>query len=76
MSVTYPSLQFTTFPEQVQTFVTMLNMTIADAPAVTVHPPAMDWHRWSLAQLPYFRPAFYNTDCLSFEKTFQKIQQA
>ena len=53
MSVTYPSLQFTTFPEQVQTFVTMLNMTIADAPAVKGYQQAMEAGNNALAQQYY-----------------------
>ena len=53
MSVTYPSLQFTTFPEQVQTFVTMLNMTIADAPAVKGYQQAMEAGNNTLAQQYY-----------------------
>ena len=53
MSATYPSLQFTTFPEQVQTFVTMLNMTIADAPAVKGYQQAMQSGNNTLAQQYY-----------------------
>lgn len=53
MSVKYPSLQFTTFPEQVQTFVTMLNMTIADAPAVKGYQQAMEAGNNTLAQQYY-----------------------
>lgn len=31
MSITYPDLPFTTFPDSIQSFVTMLNMTVEDA---------------------------------------------
>ena len=55
MSVTYPSLQFTTFPEQVQTFVTMLNMTVADAPNVRGYQQAMEAGNKTLAQQYYKR---------------------
>ena len=55
MSVTYPSLQFTTFPEQVQTFVTMLNMTVADAPNVKGYQQAMEAGNKTLAQQYYNR---------------------
>ena len=55
MSVTYPSLQFTTFPEQVQTFVTMLNMTVADAPNVKRYQQAMEAGNKTLAQQYYNR---------------------
>lgn len=53
LSVTYPSLQFTTFPEQVQAFVTMLNMTVADAEAVTGYQAAMQAGNNTLAQQYY-----------------------
>lgn len=53
MSVTYPSLQFTTFPDQVQAFVTMLNMAIADAPAVKGYQEAMQVGNSALAQQYY-----------------------
>lgn len=53
MSTTYPSLQFTTFPEQIQTFVTMLNMTVADADAVTGYQTAMEAGDNVLAQQYY-----------------------
>ena len=55
MSVKYPSLQFTTFPEQVQTFVTMLNMTVADAPNVKGYQQAMEAGNKTLAQQYYNR---------------------
>ena len=55
MSATYPSLQFTTFPEQVQTFVTMLNMTVADAPNVKGYQQAMEAGNKTLAQQYYNR---------------------
>ena len=55
MSVKYPSLQFTTFPEQVQTFVTMLNMTVADAPNVKGYQQAMEAGNKTLAQKYYNR---------------------
>ena len=53
MSNTYPSLQFTTFPEQVQTFVTMLNMAIADGPAIKGYQQAMQNGNNALAQQYY-----------------------
>ena len=53
MSNTYPSLQFTTFPEQVQTFVTMLNMAIADGPAIKGYQQAIQNGNNALAQQYY-----------------------
>lgn len=53
MSDTYPSLRFTTFPEQVQTFVTMLNMTIADGPAIKGYQKAMQNGNNELAKKYY-----------------------
>ena len=53
MSNTYPSLQFTTFPEQVQTFVAMLNMAIADGPAIKGYQQAMQNGNNALAQQYY-----------------------
>lgn len=53
MSNTYPSLQFTTFPDQVQTFVTMLNMAIADGPAIKGYQQAMQNGNNALAQQYY-----------------------
>ena len=41
MSTTYQDLSFTTFPEQVQTFVTMLNMATSDGSAVLGYQEAM-----------------------------------
>ena len=41
MSNFYPDLINTTFPNQIQTFITMLDMTIDDAQAVTGYQQAM-----------------------------------
>ena len=41
MSTTYPDLSYTVFPESIQTFVTMLNMVVADGPAVLGYQQAM-----------------------------------
>lgn len=41
MSTTYQDLSFTTFPDQVQTFVTMLNMAVSDGAAVLGYQQAM-----------------------------------
>lgn len=41
MSVLYPDLLNTNFPEQVQSFITMLNMTVSDADAVMGYQEAM-----------------------------------
>lgn len=60
MSITYPSLQFTTFPDQVQTFVTMLNMALADAPAVKGYQQAMQDGNNALAQQYYSQIANVN----------------
>lgn len=50
MSTTYQDLSFTTFPEQVQTFVTMLNMAVSDGNAVTGYQQAMQQGNYNLAQ--------------------------
>lgn len=50
MSTTYEDLSFTTFPEQVQTFVTMLNMTVTDGPAVIGYQQAMQNGDYATAQ--------------------------
>lgn len=50
MSTTYQDLSFTTFPEQVQTFVTMLNMAVSDGAAVTGYQQAMQQGNYTLAQ--------------------------
>lgn len=50
MSTTYPDLSFTTFPEQVQSFVTMLNMAVADGEAITGYQQAMQQGNYELAQ--------------------------
>jgi len=41
MSTTYSDLTFTTFPDSVQSFITMLNMAAEDAAAVTAYQKAM-----------------------------------
>lgn len=50
MSTTYQDLSFTTFPEQVQTFVTMLNMVVSDGAAVAGYQQAMQQGNYNLAQ--------------------------
>lgn len=50
MSTTYSDLTFTSFPDQIQTFVTMLNMTIGDANAVNGYQKAMRDGNYPLAQ--------------------------
>lgn len=53
MSTLYPSLQFTTFPNSIQTFVTMLNMAVEDGAAVTGYQQAMQAGNNTLAQQYY-----------------------
>ena len=53
MSNQYPSLQFTTFPDNIQSFVTMLNMSVADGAAVTGYQQAMQAGNNTLAQQYY-----------------------
>lgn len=53
MSTTYPSLQFTTFPNSIQTFVTMLNMTVDDGVAITGYQKAMQAGNNTLARQYY-----------------------
>lgn len=53
MSETYKSLQFTTFPEQIQAFVTMLNMAVSDANAVAGYQKAVQAGDNSLASQYY-----------------------
>ena len=53
MSATYPSLQFTTFPDSINSFVTMLNMSIADGAAVTGYQQAMQAGNNTLARQYY-----------------------
>lgn len=50
MSATYQDLSFTTFPEQVQTFVTMLNMAVSDGASVAGYQQAMQQGDYNLAQ--------------------------
>lgn len=50
MSETYSDLTFTSFPDEIQTFVTMLNMTIADATSINGYQQAMRDGNYSLAQ--------------------------
>ena len=50
MSATYQDLSFTTFPEQVQTFVTMLNMAVTDGALITGYQEAMQAGNYELAQ--------------------------
>lgn len=53
MSATYKDLQFTSFPDSVQSFVTMLNMATTDAVAVSGYQAAMEAGNTSLAQQYY-----------------------
>ena len=53
MSDTYKDLQFTSFPDSVQSFVTMLNMATTDAVAVSGYQAAMEAGNTSLAQQYY-----------------------
>ena len=50
MSNTYSDLSFTSFPDEIQTFVTLLNMTIADASLINGYQQAMRDSNYSLAQ--------------------------
>ena len=53
MSTTYQSLQFTTFPDNIQSFVTMLNMSVEDGAAVTGYQQAMQAGNNTLARQYY-----------------------
>ena len=53
MSTTYQSLQFTTFPDDIQSFVTMLNMSVEDGAAVTGYQRAMQAGNNTLARQYY-----------------------
>lgn len=50
MSNTYSDLTFTSFPDEIQTFVTMLNMVVSDGDAVTGYQEAMRNGDYALAQ--------------------------
>lgn len=50
MSSTYTDLQYTTFPDQIQNFVTMLNIVTEDAPLITGYQNAMRSGDFTLAQ--------------------------
>lgn len=50
MSQTYSDLSFTSFPDEIQTFVTMLNMVVNDAEAVNGYQQAMRDGDYTLAQ--------------------------
>lgn len=50
MSETYTDLSFTSFPDEIQTFVTMLNMTIEDAEAINGYQEAMRNGDYTLAR--------------------------
>lgn len=50
MSSTYTDLQYTTFPDSVQTFVTMLNISVSDAEAVNGYQQAMRVGDYATAQ--------------------------
>lgn len=50
MSTTYPDLNFTSFPDQIQNFITMLNMTVADGNLVKSYQEAMQNGDYALAQ--------------------------
>ena len=53
MSSTYSDLQYTSFPDTVQSFVTMLNMAIADAPYIHGYQQAMIDGDYDMAQYYY-----------------------
>ena len=53
MSTTYQSLQFTTFPDNIQSFITMLNMSVEDGAAVTGYQQAMQAGNNTLARQYY-----------------------
>lgn len=53
MSLTYTDLPYTVYPDEVQSFVTMLNMTVADAPAVAGYQLAMQSGNTATAQQYY-----------------------
>ena len=53
MSTTYQSLQFTTFPDDIQSFVAMLNMSVEDGAAVTGYQQAMQAGNNTLARQYY-----------------------
>lgn len=50
MSDTYTDLQYTTFPDTIQSFVTMLNMVVSDASAINGYQEAMRSGDYDLAQ--------------------------
>ena len=50
MSDTYTDLSLTSFPDEIQTFTTLLNMTIDDANAINGYQQAMRDGDYSLAQ--------------------------
>ena len=50
MSSTYTDLQYTTFPDQIQNFVTMLNIVTEDAPLIAGYQNAMRSGDFTLAQ--------------------------
>lgn len=53
MSALYPELPFTSFPDSVQSFVTMLNMAVTDADYVRGYQDAMEQGDSALAQTYY-----------------------
>lgn len=53
MSNTYADLQFTTFPDSIQSFVTMLNMTVADGVNIAGYQKAIEDGNNALAQQYY-----------------------
>lgn len=53
MSTTYTDLPYTSFPDSIQSFVTMLNMVVSDGAAVTGYQQAMEDGNTALAQTYY-----------------------
>lgn len=53
MSTLFPDLPFTQFPTNIQTFITMLNMTASDAPLIKQYQTAMENGDTALAQSLY-----------------------
>ena len=53
MSTLFPDLPFTQFPTNIQTFITMLNMTASDAPLIKQYQTAMENGDTALAQSIY-----------------------
>ena len=67
MSILFPDLPFTQFPTNIQTFVTMLNMTANDAPLIKQYQTAMENGDTALAQSIYIQIA--NADAKFIDST-------